>query len=60
VHVINTALFQHIHRKGKFSMVDVYLDICAEQIIKGYDHTGGLLLDVGKPESLDKAASIFQ
>ena len=60
VHVINTQLFQHILRTGKFSMVDVYLDICAEQIIKGYDHTGGLLLDVGKPESLEKAASIFQ
>lgn len=60
VHVINTQLFQHIQRTGKFSMVDVYLDICAEQIIKGYDHTGGLLLDVGKPESLDKAAAIFQ
>ena len=48
-----------IKQEGKFSMVDVYLDLCATEDIYGFDHTGALLLDVGKPESLTKAASLF-
>ena len=59
LHVIQTALFQKIGREGKFSMVDVYLDLCATEAIYAFDHTGALLLDVGKPESLVKAASLF-
>jgi len=53
-------LFQKISREGKFSMVDVYLDLCATEDIYAFDHTGALLLDVGKPESLLKAASLFE
>jgi hypothetical protein len=48
-----------MHQTGKFSMVDVYLDICATQNIMAYDHTGEALLDVGKPESLELAATMF-
>ncbi len=59
LHVIQTALLQKISREGKFSMVDVYLDLCATEDIYAFDHTGALLLDVGKPESLVKAASLF-
>ncbi len=59
VHVINPALFGFIHRSGKFSMVDVYLDICASQKIAAYDHTGSRFIDVGKPESAMEAAKMF-
>lgn len=44
---------------GKFSMIDVYLHFAKTQVIKGYDHTGDLFIDVGKPESLEQAASLF-
>jgi N-acetyl-alpha-D-muramate 1-phosphate uridylyltransferase len=40
-------------------MVDVYLALCDTEHIYGFDHTGALLLDVGKPESLTKAANLF-
>lgn len=45
--------------EGKFSIIDVYLHFAQTDIINGYDHTGDLFLDVGKPESLQKAAALF-
>lgn len=59
IHAINTNLLKLIKREGKFSMVDVYLDLCAGHQIKSYDHTGAVLVDVGKPESVLKAEQIF-
>ncbi len=59
IHIINTAIFPLINRTGKFSMIDLYLDICDEQVIQGYDHSGDIFIDVGKPESLEKAAQYF-
>jgi N-acetyl-alpha-D-muramate 1-phosphate uridylyltransferase len=44
---------------GKFSLIDVYLSLAAEQLIMGYDHTGDLLVDVGKPDSIAIAESVF-
>jgi len=44
---------------GKFSLIDVYLQLAAEHRIMGFDHTGDLLVDVGKPESVPLAESIF-
>nr|MCU0337442.1 nucleotidyltransferase family protein [Sediminibacterium sp.] len=59
IHVIQQTLFSKIKQEGKFSMVDVYLDLCATENIYCFDHTGALLLDVGKPERLTEAASLF-
>ena len=59
IHVINTQLLQLIKQQGKFSMVDVYLDLARENIISSYDHTGAKLVDVGKPESILTAETIF-
>jgi NDP-sugar pyrophosphorylase family protein len=59
IQVIDTKLLSMMHQTGKFSMVDVYLDLCATQNIMAYDHTGVALLDVGKPESLELAATLF-
>ena len=44
---------------GKFSLIDVYLALAANNIIMGYDHTGDRLVDVGKPESVAKAEALF-
>ena len=44
---------------GKFSLIDVYLALAAEHPIFGYDHTGDRLVDVGKPDSIAIAESIF-
>ncbi len=60
IQVIDTKLLALMQREGKFSMVDVYLDLCATHTILAYDHTGATLLDVGKPESLALAATMFK
>lgn len=44
---------------GKFSLIDVYLHFAKTDIIKGYDHTGNIFIDAGKPESLEQAAMLF-
>ena len=60
IQVMSGELLRSIRYEGKFSLVDVYLDAAAAgQYIKGYDHTGDRFLDVGKPESLAAAATLF-
>jgi len=44
---------------GKFSLIDVYLALAAEHLIVGFDHTGDRFVDVGKPESIVIAESVF-
>lgn len=46
--------------KGKFSIIDLYLHYAREHIIRGYDHTGNIFIDVGKPESLEQAGYLFE
>lgn len=59
IHVISGLLLQQIKQEGKFSMVDVYLDLAKDHIISSYDHTGAHMIDVGKPESIIKAETVF-
>jgi N-acetyl-alpha-D-muramate 1-phosphate uridylyltransferase len=58
-HIIHNSIFNHITQHGKFGMVDVYLSLCAQHTIIGFNHSGGKLLDVGKPESIAQAEVIF-
>ena len=44
---------------GKFSLIDVYLKLAGQYLIMGFDHSGDRLVDVGKPESIALAESIF-
>lgn len=59
IQLMEEAVLTRIRQEGKFSLVDVYLDLCSTQKIQGWDHTGDALLDVGKPESLELAATLF-
>ena len=59
IHVIDPAIFPLIERTGKFSMVDLYLDLAVKNTIRGFDHSQSLLIDVGKPESAEQAAKLF-
>ena len=58
--VFGPAIFSLIKQTGKFSLVDVYLSLAAEHKIMGYHHTGDLLVDVGKPESVAEAEKYFK
>ncbi len=59
IHLMHPAIFNHIHREGKFSIVDAYLDMAAGQPIYGFDHSNGKFIDVGKPESIALAEQLF-
>ena len=59
IHVIGPAIFPLLKREGKFSMVDVYLDLAAGETIRGHDHSNSRLIDVGKPASAEEASRIF-
>jgi N-acetyl-alpha-D-muramate 1-phosphate uridylyltransferase len=59
IHIISPEIFPLINREGKFSIVDVYLDLAAHKIL-GFDHTGTKLVDVGKPESVLIAEEHFK
>lgn len=60
IHVISAEIFSLIkHKEIKFSMVDIYLSLCAENRIISFDHSGSKFIDVGKPESLKQAAFLF-
>ena len=59
IHIIDPRIFQLINFTGKFSMVDVYLDLAKSEIIKGFDHTGAKFIDVGKPDAVAKAELLF-
>jgi N-acetyl-alpha-D-muramate 1-phosphate uridylyltransferase len=60
LHVIDSRIFTQITQTGKFGMVEVYLDLCKTNNIIGYNHSGCKLLDVGKPECVVLAESMFE
>jgi len=57
--VFEPTVFSLIRQRGKFSLVDVYLDLAKDHLILGYDHTGDRLTDVGKPDSIAVAEGQF-
>ncbi len=60
IHIIDPRLFSVMKQEGKFSMVEVYLSLAGEEIIKSFDHSGTAFIDVGKPEALDRAEQTFK
>lgn len=59
IHIIDPGIFELIERQGKFSMVDAYLDLVQDRLIKGFDQSESKFIDVGKPESIEKAEKLF-
>ncbi len=59
VQVVSQALLQDIPFEGKFSLIDLYLYHAAKHPIWAFNHSGSLFIDVGKPESLDRANRLF-
>lgn len=59
IQLINTSALELVKMEGKFSSIDMYLELCNQIDIQAFDHSGDILLDVGKPESLTLAATLF-
>jgi hypothetical protein len=60
IQIIHPSFFEDLTLKGKFSLIHAYLQLAQHYAIHYYDHSEGILLDVGKSESLEKAATIFK
>lgn len=59
IQVVSPSIWEGMPFEGKFSLIDLYLDVAKQNTIKGYDHTGDTFIDVGKPESIAQAALMF-
>lgn len=59
IQIISPAIFSLIKQTGKFSLVDVYLDLMQSKRINSFDHSHDILIDVGKPENVVRAAEYF-
>ncbi len=59
IQVVAASLLNDMPFEGKFSLIDEYLYLARQHTIRGYDHTGDIFIDVGKPESIEKAAALF-
>lgn len=59
IQIVSPDIFSLIEEQGKFSLVDLYLRLSKHHYIAGYDHTGDVLIDVGKPEAVAQAEKYF-
>ncbi|MEM1319293.1 MAG: nucleotidyltransferase family protein [Bacteroidota bacterium] len=60
LHIIDPALFKLMPAEEAFSIIDLYLEVCADHPIQSYPHNDSLWLDVGRKEALAAAASITE
>lgn len=59
ISLFSYSFFDKLSLQGKFSLVDAYLSLAAENPIYGYDHSGDKWVDVGRPESVATAEALF-
>lgn len=59
LHIIKKKLLNQINLEGKFSMIDVYLDLMCVNNIVGFNHNSNIIIDVGTSEKIEKAEKIF-
>ena len=56
IHVLSPKIFEWMEEwTGKFPIINFYLSICAKTNIHAYPAENLSLIDIGKPEALDKA-----
>ncbi|WP_320052448.1 nucleotidyltransferase family protein [uncultured Acetobacteroides sp.] len=60
IHVVNPAIFELMDGfDGKFSIVDLYLQLAKSHFIEGIDVTKSRIIDVGKPAALLEAEKLI-
>jgi hypothetical protein len=57
--VLSRAIIEDMPFDGKFSLIDLYLYHAKSKLLRGYDHSGNLFIDVGKPGSVEQAEYLF-
>ncbi|MFA8300163.1 MAG: NDP-sugar synthase [Hyphomicrobiales bacterium] len=59
IHAINPELLNHTQHSGKFSVIDMYLELAAQHKIIAYLQSEGFWIDAGKPEAIDHLNQIL-
>ena len=59
IHIISPKIFPLIKQQGKFSMVEVYLSLCAKHSIQHFNHSNSKFMDVGTVEKIAEAEKMF-
>ena len=60
IHVISPAIFPLITLDGRFSIIDLYLELARTQQILAFDHSNTRYIDVGRPASVAEAEKLFR
>jgi NDP-sugar pyrophosphorylase family protein len=60
IQVLSATVLKDMPFEGKFSLIDLYLHLARHHTLRGYDHTGNVFIDVGKPDSIEKAEYLFR
>lgn len=60
IHIIQPQLLKLMPNEDRFSITNFYLEIAKTHSIKGYFDDSDLWMDVGKPEQLIKARSLYK
>jgi N-acetyl-alpha-D-muramate 1-phosphate uridylyltransferase len=58
--VFEPGVFEQVSFTGKFSVIEIYLSVALDHKVMGFDHSGGKLIDVGRPESVIAAEELFR
>lgn len=60
IHMLSPAIFEHMPEEEVFSIIDVYLNVAAQQQILEYPHDEDRWIDVGKIPELERAAQFLK
>jgi NDP-sugar pyrophosphorylase family protein len=56
IHIISPEIFKLMQAKGRFSIIDTYLDLAARYPIHGYEQPGMTWFDLGKPDQVESVS----
>jgi len=59
IHLVQPGIFDLMPSEERFSIIDLYLELAKNHLIKGYFDNSDLWMDMGKPEQLEKARRLM-
>ncbi len=60
IQILNKAIFSIMPFNGKFSIIDVYVELCKTETILSFDHSNAKMIDIGTMEKLAQAEEMFK
>lgn len=58
MHIVEPEIFNYM-KDGKYSMIDLYLELAADHKIHSLKHDEGYWVDIGTPESLERVRKLL-